>query len=381
MSGRRPWVLLLALIALLGVVAAVTSVRPAGTSPGHESTSDAGDGTSALRLYAERLGYRTGAVEGEFQLPASSALLFVFTPLPSSGYSAGQAAQLRSWVQGGGVLVYAAESGDPQLDQALSLRRRPDRVDAAAGVPAPILGGLRRVQGGAQAQPFQGQTRQVPLLRGARGAVLGLTMAIGRGRVVALSDPLVLCNAYLGQADNGRLAADLLALSPASGAVLFDEYHHGAMASSGPSGAWTTTAWGAGLLWAVLVLTAGLAIRGRAFGPRLSLTRATDRSSAEYATAVGALLRRAGARSVTLQTLDSASRRLCGERLGLSGETGTATFLDTMRRRAPALAGELAEVEAGLGAASSSDTALLEVAHRLHLLAFPGFESHPRRAA
>src|SRR5207248_8596133 len=102
LSGRRPWVLLLALVALLAVVTAVTASRPAGTSPGHESTSDAGNGTSALRLYAEGLGYRTGAVDGEFQLPASPALLFVFTPLPSSGYSAGQAAQLRSRVQGSG---------------------------------------------------------------------------------------------------------------------------------------------------------------------------------------------------------------------------------------------------------------------------------------
>jgi uncharacterized protein DUF4350 len=380
-SGRHPWVLLLALIALLGVVAAVTSTRPVGASPGHESSSDALDGTSALRLYAERLGYRTAALEGEFQLPAAPSLLFVFTPLPPNGYSASQAAQLRSWVSAGGVLVYAAESGDPQLDRALSLGRRPNLVDAAAGVPAPILGGLRRVQGSAQAQPFAGRQRQVPLLRNSKGDILGLTLAVGNGRVVALADPLALCNGYLGQADNGRLAADLLAMAPGGGSVLFDEYHHGAAAATGPSTAWTATSWGAAILWIALVLVVGLALRGRAFGPRVPLSPGGDRSSAEYATAVGALLRRARARSVTLQTLDSASRRLCGERLGLSGEAGASTFLDTLGRRAPSLAGELAEVEAGLPTASRSDAALLEVAHRLHQLAFPTVQVRERRAA
>ena len=142
MSGRRPWVLLLVLVAVLAAVAVATATRPAGASPGHESSSDARDGTSALRLYAEGLGYRTAPVEGEFQLPASPSTLFVFSPLPQSGYSASQANQLRSWIAAGGILVYAAESGDPQLDQALSLRRRLDRVDATAIAPAPVLGGL-----------------------------------------------------------------------------------------------------------------------------------------------------------------------------------------------------------------------------------------------
>jgi hypothetical protein len=380
-TGRRPWVLLLALAALLALVAVITGTRPAGGSPGHESTSDARDGTSALRLYAERLGYRTGAIEGRFQLPPSPSLVFVFTPLPPNGYSAADSAQMRAWVGSGGILVYAAESGDPQLDQALALRRRGGQVDAAAAVPAPILGGVRRIEGGDKAGPFTAQARQVPLLRNSRGDVLGLDIAVGSGRVVALADPLVLCNGYLGQADDGRLAADLLAMAPAGGSVLFDEYHHGAAASSGISAGWTATAWGGAALWTALVLVVGLALRGRAFGPRLPLTPERDRSSAEYVTAVGALLRRAGARSLTLQTLDSASRRLCGERLGFSGEAAAGAFLDALRRRAPSLAGELEAAEAGLGAAAQSDAGLLDVAARLHRLAFPLARERERRAA
>ena len=381
MSGGRPWALLVGLVVVLAILVALTSPRRAGASPDHESTSDARDGTSALRTYAGALGYRTGALEGEFQLPASPGLLFVFSPVPQSGYSAAQAGELRGWVSAGGVLVYAAESGDPQLDQALSLLRRPDRVDAAAGVPAPVLGGLHRVQGAVDAWPFRGQAQQVPILRNAKGDILGVTVAVGQGRVVALADPLALCNGYLGQADNGRLAADLLALTPVGGGVLFDEYHHGVVAGGSSQAAWASTAWGAALVWAVVILVVGLAVRGRAFGPRLPLARGGDRSSAEYATAVGGLLRRAGARAVTLDTLDAATRRLCGERLGLGGEPRTPVFLEALRRRAPSLGGALRDVEARLPEASHSDAVLLQVAHRLHQLAFPAIEPAERRSA
>ena len=381
MSGRRPWVLLVGLMVVLAVLVALTTPRRGGASPDHESTSDAVDGTSALRAYAEALGYRTSALEGEFQLTGSPGLLFVFSPLPQSGYSAAQAGQLRDWVSAGGVLVYASEAGDPQLDQALALRRRPQTVSAAAAAPAPVLGGLGQVHGADQAQPFRGQATQVPILRHATGDVLGVTMAVGRGRVVALADPLVLCNGYLSRPDNGRLAADLLAMAPPGGAVLFDEYHHGAQSGGSSPTAWLSTAWGVALVWAVVILVVGLAIRGRAFGPRLPLQRGGARSSAEYATAVGGLLRRAGARAVTLDTLDAATRRQCAERLGLSGEPRAPVFMTVLQRRAPSLGGALGEVEARLPEAARSDAVLLQVAHRLHELAFPATEPAERRPA
>jgi hypothetical protein len=81
-----------------------------------------------------------------------------------------------------------------------------------------------------------------------------------------------------------------------------------------------TTAWGAALLWAVLVIFAGVALRARAFGPRLSLQSMRDRSSAEYAEAIGRLLHRTGARAVTLETLVQATRRaIAGGRCSAGG--------------------------------------------------------------
>src|SRR6202165_767017 len=95
--------------------------RPWIPSPEHASTSDSADGTSALRAYADALGHSSGSVEGDFTLSSSSGLLFVFTP--TSGFSAAEVQQLNGWVQSGGVVVYAAEDGDPQVDLQFGLRR------------------------------------------------------------------------------------------------------------------------------------------------------------------------------------------------------------------------------------------------------------------
>jgi hypothetical protein len=370
-NSRRSWLILGALVVAVAALAFVSAPSRSTDSPNHESTSDAPNGTSALRLYAQALAHRAGPIEGTFDLPAQPGLLFVFSPLFQSGYSAPEARQLVDWVKGGGVLAYAAESGDPQLDAALGLHRSTAGVDARALAAAPILGGVERVQGGDQAQPFTANSGQVPLFRNARGDVLAVIVPLGQGRVIAFADPLILANGYLAKPDNGRLAADLLAMTPTGGSVLFDEYHHGVTANASSPTGWALTPWGLALLWSVIIVFVGMGLRGRAFGPRIPLTSTRERSSAEYATAVGGLLRRAGARAETLQTLDAATRRALGARVGLSAEPQSPAFLDTLRRRDPSLYATLDDLERALTPAAGSDDRLLEVAGRLHEVAFP----------
>jgi len=363
--SRRRWILLGGVVVLI-VIVVVLRGTATGDSPEHSSASDAGNGTSALRLYAESLGHATRAVEGDYTLPSTPALLFVFRP--TEGFSNVESQQLRA----GNVAVYATEERDPQLDSQFGLHLTSRTVEASAHAAAPVFGGVASLSGSSTALAFKPSPLQVPLLRNAAGDVMAVRTAVGSGQLIAMTDPLVLCNGYLRLADNGRFAADLIALAPNGGAVLFDEFHHGQIAGNAPTAtAWVLTPWGAALALAVIVIVAGLAMRGRAFGPPIPLLQAGDRSSAEYAAAVGSLLHRTGARRVTLETLLAATRRTVAERVGLGSETPSGQLLETIAQRSPAAAAELTRAEAELPAALASEAAVLDMARRLHDLAYP----------
>lgn len=368
MKGRG-WIALGVMALLVFVLVLLRGSNTQGTSPDHASTSDAADGTSALRAYASALGHSSGSVEGDFSLPASPGLLFIFTP--TSGFSGDEVQQLNTWMQSGGVVVYAAEAGDPQLDTQFGLRRSSADVSAKAHAVAPIFGGVETLAGSDTARAFTPTASQVPLFRNDAGDVLGVREAVAQGQLVALTDPLVLCNGFLSKSDNGRLAADLMAMTPAGGRVWFDEFHHGAAATASPATAWVTTPWGFALLWAVVVVFAGLALRGRAFGPMIPLRSREDRSTAEYAVAVGSLLHRTGARRVTLEALLSATRRAVAQRVGLGGDVPTDRVNAAIAQRAPEAAAELSRAEHELDLASVSEAEVLKMARRLHDLAYP----------
>jgi hypothetical protein len=367
--SRRRWILLGAVVVVIAIVVLLRGTA-GGDSPEHSSASDGRNGTSALRLYAESLGHATGTVEGDFNLPSSPALMFVFRP--TTGFSNAESQQLDTWLRAGNVAVYATEEADPMLDTQFGVKRSAGSVNAAAQAAAPIFGGVSSLSGASSALAFKPSPSQVPLLRNAHGDVLAVRIAVGSGQLIALTDPLVLCNGYLRLADNGRFAADLIALTPNGGPVLFDEFHHGQIAGNVPTAtAWALTPWGAALTLAVLIIFGGLALRGRAFGPPIPLRPLADRSSAEYAAAVGSLLHRTGARRVTLETLLSATRRTVAERIGVGSATPSDRLVETIAQRSPGAAAELSRAEAELPAAVTSEAAVLDMARRLHDLAYP----------
>lgn len=375
---RGRWILLGSAVVLIAIVVVLRGTAGAD-SPEHSSASDAGNGTSALRFYAESLGHSTGTVEGNYTLP-TPALMFVFRP--TTGFSNAESQQLDNWLRAGNVAVYASEESDPLLDTQFGLKRSAGSVDAPAHAAAPIFGGVASLSGAPSAGAFKPSPSQVPLLRNAHGDVLALRTTVGSGQLIAMTDPLVLCNGYLRLADNGRFAADLIALTPSGGPVLFDEFHHGQIAGNAPTAtAWALTPWGAALLLAVIVIVGGLALRGRAFGPPIPLRQRADRSSAEYAAAVGSLLHRAGARRVTLETLLSSTRRTVAQRVGLGLETPSGRVVETIAQRSPGAAAELSRAEAELPAAVTSEAAVLDMARRLHDLAYPSTVENQKESA
>jgi hypothetical protein len=164
--------------------------------------------------------------------------------------------------------------------------------------------------------------------------------------------------------------------------VVFDEYHHGLIASDFAPQAWLLTPWGAALLWLLVAVFFGLVLRGRRFGPLVGRPAEVARSDAEWSVAVGQLLRRSGARAVTLGVLANATERAVAARTGLPLQP-RERFWNALWVRAPEVAGELAQVESTLPAASADEHELLKAARRLHDIAHPRTRrtSHPRPSA
>lgn len=366
MKNLRGWVIAFVLAVLIGGVAYLG--QPKQDSPEHNSNSDAANGTSAARLFAQAMGHPTSQIEGTFS-PPQNGLMFVFTP--TSPYTADDADQTANWVRQGGVLVYASEQGDPQLDRAFSVTRLSGFASSQTEFANPVLDGVTTVSGGDVAIPFLASSTQVPILRSNEGAYpLGYIEKVGSGTIVVLADPLVLCNGYLDKTDNGRLLSDLLGMVDAGSAVGFDEYHHGLILSDLAPQAWVTTPWGAAILWFLVAVFVGLLLRGRRFGPLLQRPAEVARADAEWAVAVGELLRRSGARALTLGMLATASERAVAVRTGLPAQPRDR-FWNALYARAPELAGELAEAEKALYGSAGGDAELLSAAQRLHALAYP----------
>ena len=373
MRGVRGWAV--GALLLIGLLVVVFTGQQNSDSPEHSSNSDAANGTSALRLFAAALGHPTDQVAGSFQPPADG-MMFVFTP--TSAYSFNEASSTLVWVRQGGVLVYASESGDPELDNALGVQRLQGFVTSTTvQASGPVADGVTQVHGGDLAMPFKTSPAQVAILR-AGPYVVAYLQRIGAGTVVVLADPLELANGYLDKTDNGRLAADILGLVGGAAPVSFDEFHHGLTTTDLTPQAWILTPWGAALLWLIVAVFIGLLLRGRRFGPLIPRRAEASRAEAEWAVAVGELLRRAGARAVTLGVLAAASERAVAANTGLAVQP-RERFWQALWQRAPEVAQELDSAERALYGSSASEKDLLQAAQRLHRIAYPVSELHRRR--
>ncbi len=154
------------------------------------------------------------------------------------------------------------------------------------------------------------------------------------GEVVVLSDELLFNNEHLRRADNSVLAVGLLtARTSDDGRVVFDEFHHGFRVGGERPGIVATllplivTSWpGRALLVALGAWVVYLLGVGRRLGSPLPDVATPRRALSEHAEALGRLLENAQAGSATLQVLAAGTRRVVGQRSGLSPTLSAAEF-------------------------------------------------------
>ncbi|TMF23566.1 MAG: hypothetical protein E6I36_05280, partial [Chloroflexi bacterium] len=89
MKRIRGWIIPVAVAAL--IAAAAYLAQPNNGSPEHSTNSDAANGASAALLFAQAMGHPTSQITGDFTTPASSSVMFVFSP--TSPYTGEEAAR------------------------------------------------------------------------------------------------------------------------------------------------------------------------------------------------------------------------------------------------------------------------------------------------
>lgn len=131
----------------------------------------------------------------------------------------------------------------------------------------------------------------------------------GAGRIIVLTDPYIVSNGGIEQADNLRLATNIVT-GGANGLTAFDEYHHGYGAGGNPllnflEGTPLPAIAAQFALLAMFVIYS----RGRRFARALPLPNPDRRSKLEYVGAMAELQRRTNAYDLALENIYGRARR------------------------------------------------------------------------
>ena len=116
---------------------------------------------------------------------------------------------------------------------------------------------------------------------------------VGRGKIIAIANPLCFANGYIDAGNNAQLAVNILQISPKNKKILIDEYHHNI---SGP-GEFKIYETGWGRSFIAILIIGLLAIYSKAirFIPPRIFPAPERRSQMEYLRSMAQVLRRARA--------------------------------------------------------------------------------------
>jgi hypothetical protein len=251
--------------------------------PPYASFSNAPEGMHALMLWLEALGYSTNSEAGSaFAVPDNTAVMLMLEP--TEMVSDGQWRRIDEWINGGGTLIMAGDSFYLASMLSITSSRYGTSVQASSN-PAITLVGYPLVVSCCCARTFYLNrivTFMVHLASGRQPVLVSFRQSAGR--VVISTAPFLFSNLGLKQAGNPPLALNLINIGRRSGAIWFDEWHHGVRGGQEISGLaqWLVrSATGRALLFIAIVAFGALVLRG-AFGQPLRRRPTSRGGSAEY---------------------------------------------------------------------------------------------------
>lgn len=148
-----------------------------------------------------------------------------------------------------------------------------------------------------------------------RGALL-VDYKHGAGRIIVLSDPFIVANIGISQADNLRLAVNMVA--GAGGLIAFDEYHQRRGATQNQLLAYFAgTPALAMISQMMLIVLMVLWTRGRRFARPLPVPHVDRRSKLEFVASMAELQQRARAYDLAIENIYARTRRVLARYAGL----------------------------------------------------------------
>jgi hypothetical protein len=312
-------------LALLGVFAAVTAEllrerRAAGRGmPAYSVYSEASDGLGETTHLLRALGWTPVALTRPVQDRRHRGLLVVVEPEQagllegeSEGMKGVEAEALLRWVRQGNTLLLLARKNTP-LHQALDvlvtdeLHPTDTFTVVELGPAGPYREGVERLSVGTRAT-LRGPAGAQVLWRvsGQPGALL---LPLGKGQVLLAADPGLLTRRGLvrddgePRDDNAVFFTNVVARYAKDSKVYFDEYDHG-LRSTG--GFWTYLAYRGERVTLLPLLAVLVAAGWRSavrLGPAVPRPRPSAADGVAYASALGRLYQRAGARRLLARAL------------------------------------------------------------------------------
>ena len=366
MKNRRDIILLIGLFATLIVFLALSSrLRPPDADPSFPTThSREPAGAQALYRWLGDLGYAPRRLEYRaFALDEADNALIMLNP--SELVTNQQAEDVLAWVERGGTLILADDTGvsfGPRNELLEKLNVSFEVYTTTEVFEQPI----QQVQPRqplfakppvAEARANTGRFVRAPdrndlvTLAGTETTPTLVGLARGRGYIYLSSATYPFTNAGLRDAGNGGLVLNLLRRVPKSGRIQFDEYHLGYFEPPSTPSVVFSNPFGWAAAYAVLATGLFLVLSGRRFGTPIPLkAEVARRSSAEYVTSIADLLQRGNKRSYIAQHYYTAFKRTLARRNGLNARLDDTAFVQELQQ-----------------AGATDSTALLELLSRLRI--------------
>jgi hypothetical protein len=285
--------------------------REAGLDmPAFSVYSDAEDGLATAAQVIRGLGWTPVALTRPVQGVHHQGLLVLAHPesgrrQDEEGLGASDAEALLRWVARGNTLLLCSGHNTP-IHQALGVlvAEEAEPNEAFTSVKLEDAGaytqGVEQLSVGTRAT-LQGGANALPLWR-LESRPAALVVRQGKGRVIVVADPRWLSRGGLVEPggeprdDNAVFLANVVSLHAAGGKVYFDEYHHGIRSGGG---FWAYLAYH-GERWTLLLLLLVVAVAvwrvAVRLGPAVPAPRPSQADAVDYASGLGRLYQRAGAR-------------------------------------------------------------------------------------